>query len=462
MGKRFTILAWLLVVIGTAKAEEPFRLNEALDLPVWLSASGEIRSRLEGLDGQFRAGGSGGDQLFSMRSLLHVEARRGVFAVGFELQDSRTYLDNADTPLTRSFVNPLDFIQLYTRLEMDNLFATGLRANLKVGRQVPSIGSRRQVERVDYANVIRSYTGIYLETVSPRGDEFHGFYGVPVSREPADRAGRDANRLVADKEEWGRRFWFAHYRRPDFMPGLVSDLWGELFVYGLFERDRAGEPTPNRRYVWPGFRLFRAKSRGQWDVDIEGAWRVGSRRATSDPQDTRDLDSSSTMLLAKFGYTFDTALNFNMAAQYYRTSGDKDPTDDNFDQFERLFGGRRGDLNHTSIYGPLTPANLTAVGARFEVKPNDRLDARLTWSASYLASATDAWIIARLRDPTGQSGKFIGHTIDGHARYWIVPGNLQLEVGGAALLFGGFTKNVPNGPSGSRSLYGYTQLTIFF
>ena len=391
-----------------------------------------------------------------------MEAHSGPFSLGFELQDSRTYLDSADSPNTNSFTNPLDFLQLYARVETKDFLYPGVDATLTVGRQIPSIGSKRQIERIDFANVIKSYSGAYLQTKSKRGDEFHAFYGFLVGREPSDFALLDRNALRADKEQWGRNFWLAHYRRPNILPGLVSDLWGELFVYGLFETDKPDVQTPNRQYVWPGFRLYRGKARGRWDADAEIAWRFGSRRATSDPNDTRDLDSSSSMVFLKAGYTLNSDLNLNIAMQYYRTSGDKDPNDDNYDQFERLFGGRRGDLNNTSMHGPLTPANLTAIGPRFEIKPNDRMDARLTYSATYLTSATDAWVVARLRDPTGQSGDFIGHAIDGRARYWIVPGNLQLEVGASALIFGGFAKNVPNGPTRSRSLFGYTQLTVFF
>ena len=102
------------------------------------------------------------------------------------------------------------------------------------------------------------------------------------------------------------------------------------------------------------------------------------------------------------------------------------------------------------------------MGARFEIKPSDRFNARLTYSAAYLTSATDIWAIARLSDPLGGSGNFIGHAIDGRFRYWIKPGNLELEIGASAFLYGGFASNVMNGPEGSRSLFGYTQLTFFF
>ncbi|MEO1574566.1 MAG: alginate export family protein [Pseudomonadota bacterium] len=113
------------------------------------------------------------------------------------------------------------------------------------------------------------------------------------------------------------------------------------------------------------------------------------------------------------------------------------------------------------MHGPLTPANLTALGVRIDVKPSDRWDARLHYSAAYLESATDSWVIARLRDRSGQSGDFIGHALDSRARFWFVPDVLQLEIGASALMFGEFAKSVPNGPTGSRTLFAYSQLVYY-
>jgi len=429
----------------------------------FLTISGESRARFEVLDGQFRALRDGGDQVLLLRSLLKVETNNsGPVSVGLELQDSRGYLGDEGTPLSSSFVNPLDILQLYTRVEdLPKLLGPESGTSLKIGRQTVSITSKRQIERVSYANVIRAYTGAHLTSTNPEGDELHFFSVVPVARLPVLRSRIDNNEMVFDKEQWNRHIFGAHYRKANLVRH-IEGLAGELFVYGVKETDSADFPTPNRSYLAPGFRLHRAPKPGQWDLDIEGTYRFGERRSTSLPSDVQPLDVSATMLLARVGYTFDSAWKPGIALQYYSTSGDETPGDGRFDQFERLFGGRRTDLNNTSIYGPLTPANLNAVGIRFEMRPSERMHTRIIYSASYLDSATDRWVIARLRDPTGRSGKFIGHAIDTWTQYWIEPKSLRLEVGASALLFGEFARNVPGGPDGSRTLFGYTQLTFFF
>jgi Alginate export len=324
------------------------------------------------------------------------------------------------------------------------------------------IGSRRVLERVEMANVIFAYTGAYWGSVSDRGDEWHVVYVSPVGRLPTTFPELADNEIVADKEEWGRVFWGAHYRRPKALEGWISDAWVEGFLYRLKERDTADVATPNRDYVQPGFRVFRAPKEGRSDFEIETSWRTGSRRATNAVSDVRDLDVNAWTMHAHWAWSFKSKWKWRVGVDYDFASGDKSPADGRFDRFERLFGGRRTDLGNTGIYGPLTPANLAAPGARVEFTPSRRLDFRVSYKAAYLASATDLWTDARLQDPTGKSGRFIGHSWDSRMRYWLVPGTIRGEVGASALFPGRFAKTAPNAPKQSQSLFGYGALLVTF
>ena len=446
-----------------APAEEPLRLERAVNAPDWLTLGGESRMRYESLDGQFRAGRDGSDQLLAFRSLLRAEADTGPVSFALELQDSRTYLGDTGTPLSSSFANPLDVLQLHARFDaLPGLMGKASQSALILGRQTVSIGSKRQIERPSFANVIKSYTGARLTSRAARGDELHLVYVVPVARFPDTRPDLDDNAASGDEEQWGRRIWGAHYRRADILPQTVPGLWGELFVYGLEEEDTENVQTPDRSYIAPGFRLYRKPEAGQWDLDLEAALRRGTRHATRNPADTQGLDVDAAMMIAVLGYSFDAPWQPRVSLEYYFASGDETPGDLAFDQHERLFGGRRTDLNNTSIHGPLTPANLSAPGFRVQLTPNARWDGWLQYHAASLASATDSWVVAGLRDPTGQSGDFIGHEIDARARYWVVPDSLRLELGASGLVYGEFPKNVPGGPEGDATLYGYGQLTLTF
>ena len=96
------------------------------------------------------------------------------------------------------------------------------------------------------------------------------------------------------------------------------------------------------------------------------------------------------------------------------------------------------------------------------MKPNDRLDGWFQYHAASLASATDRWIIAKRRDPLGQSGKFIGHTLDARLRYWLLPQRARLEVGASALLAGDFVRRAPDKPEAEDTYFGYVQATLYF
>lgn len=424
-----------------------------------LSLSGETRARGEWLSDQFRAGERGSDQLLALRTLLRVECDLGPAAVTAELQDSRGYFADAGSPLTSSQINPADLLQLNLRMPWSR---AGRRHVLTVGRQTLSIGSRRQVERVEYANVIFSYTGAHLEVTSEQGAQWHVFAVVPLDRRPADRASLVDNRAVADREAWRRRFWALHHIRPDVLPGVLQGLQLEAYIYGLHEDDTRAVPTPNRDYLTPGLRVYRAPARERFDFELEAAWRHGSRRATSAPSDLRNLDVRARTVHFHLGWTFADAWRTRVSIDYDYASGDDTPGDERFDQYERLFGARRTDLGNTGIHGPLTPANLDAPGARIEIQPTERSDARLAFKRARLASARDAWVVARVTDPSGESGRSIGHTFDARWRWWIAPDRARLEVGASVLHRGRFAREAPNATREGDPTYAYAQVTVFF
>lgn len=110
---------------------------------------------------------------------------------------------------------------------------SGSQMDITLGRQTVSIGSKRQIERVSFANVIKAYTGIHAVSTNDRGDELHLAYVVPIDRNPADPSNDlNDNSLSGDSEEWDRHIWSVHYRRSDFIPSIAKDIWGEIFVYG--------------------------------------------------------------------------------------------------------------------------------------------------------------------------------------------------------------------------------------
>lgn len=425
--------------------------------------SGETRARYESLQGQFRAGRTGGDQGLYTRTLVLAEVDAGPVTLGAEMQDSRAWGTDSGSPLTASLVNPADLMQAYVRFATPDPFDAAGKAVLKLGRQTLDIGSRRVMERVEFANVISSFTGAYWSTRQPGGHEIHALIVVPVSFRPTDQASLLDNRPQGDEEEWGRTIWGVHYRRANALPALASGVWAEASLYGFRDEDRDDLQTPDRRYLQPNLRLFRAPAANRrWSFDLDVFHRSGTRRGTSTPADRRDLDVAAWKFHANIGYQFDAPWSPLIRLDWDYASGDDEPTDASFDQYERLIGSRRTDLGNTGIHGPFQYQNINAPGGRIEVRPTARLDARVAYKAAHLASARDGWAGAGVRDPSGHSGTFLGHAFDWRARYWLAPERVRLEVGGALLLRGAFAKSAPNAARAGDSVYGYGQVTATF
>ncbi|EWH11958.1 hypothetical protein DS2_02203 [Catenovulum agarivorans DS-2] len=430
-----------------------------------LSVNGELRARYESLTGQFRTEKSGSDQLLLFRSLLHAKHQTQSMTFGIELQDSRTYLGDENTPLSSSFTNVSDLLQAYIKFNnLAEFIPSSQKSELVIGRQTLTVGSKRHIQRVGYANVIKSFTGIYSKTTFNNKDELHAFYLVPVKPLPNDSNQVRNNHHKLDKEQWQRRLWGLSYRWADILNNPNQSIAAEAFVYGLDEKDTISNPTNNRHYTTISARLFRKWAPNIWNFDIEAAYRYGSRHATSNPNDNIDLKVNADMLLFRVGYTFEHSLNPNIAFQHYHASGDNNPDDSQFEQYESLFGGRRTDLNHTSIHGPLAPVNLSATGIRLELRPKANWDARIHYSAAYLQSKTDIFKTAKYRDETGQSGDFLGHAIDARVQYWLGKKEWIFEVGASLFTPGEYLKNMRTAQAlpNETTRFGYLQLTYKF
>ena len=417
---------------------------------------GESRVRFESLSDNFRKDLTGSDQLLLLRNLAHVTLEKGEVNVGLELQDSRTYFGDDGTPLTNSFTNPFDILQLYIEQPLPaSSSANGWKFKAKLGRQTLSLGSKRQIERVSFANVIKSYTGAYISGTSSLGTELHSFYVVPIARLPNRRQPLTDNQFKRDKEQWQRRIWGLHLRHPFRSVVGRGPNWVEAFAYGLDEKDHQTFQTANRHYTTFGFRLYRPETELGFNYDLEAAIRKGSRHLTTSPSDNTDLKVNAHMMIARFGYTFDHPWQPNIAFQYYYASGDKTPEDGRFDQYERLFGGRRTDLNNTSIHGPLTPANLRAPGIRLQVGSGNDWDARLHYSRASLAEAKDRFVIGQFRDTTGLAGSFLGHAIDTRWRRHFSRSHSTIDLGYSYFSPGHYLKQLDT--TSMPTHFGYVQ-----
>jgi hypothetical protein len=74
-----------------------------------------------------------------------------------------------------------------------------------------------------------------------------------------------------------------------------------------------------------------------------------------------------------------------------------------------------------------------------------------------MADSKAPWIPASLSDPSGQSGDFMGQTLEISAR-WDAHDNVALEAGWTGLIKGDFARNAPGAPANHDTVnYFYVQ-----
>jgi hypothetical protein len=149
-----------------------------------------------------------------------------------------------------------------------------------------------------------------------------------------------------------------------------------------------------------------------------------------------------------------------LSVEYDRASGDGPGR--TFGRFDTLFGMRRADLAPSGIYNSIGRANISTPGVRIEAAPGKRLDMFAVYRAMWLADPTDAFSTTGVRDPSGRSGSFAGHQIEGRIRYWLVPGFLRGEINAIWLGKGRFLRTAPNAPQTGDARYLSTVLMATF
>ena len=440
----------LVLAVPFPAMAEPWRLDAALGLPDSLSLSVEHRIRYEALDDQFRAGRAGNDDLLLLRTLVHGRWRvGGGLTLGAELQDSRGYLDDPSTPLDTSAVNALELLQAYAEIETE-LF--GGASELRVGRITMDVGSRRFVARNRFRNTLNGFTGIDWSWEGSGGHTARAFYVLPLRRRPSDDDELRDDDIQLDVESFDVQLW--GLQSSTGLPcGDGRDRF-ELFVFGLHEEAGAGG-TRNRDLYTPGFRVWRSPRAGAFDYQIESAVQFGGSRTA---RTGGDLDHLAHFHHLEAGYTFDVPWSPRVALQFDHASGDEDPDDGDDERFDTLYGARRFDFGPTSLYGPFARANLTTPGLRVQAKPRVGVSSFVAVRGFWLASDRDAWTPAGVRDPAGDSGRYLGTQIEWRIRWDLVPGNVHLETGLAHLFDGGFVRHAPDSNRQGDSSYGYAQL----
>ncbi len=438
-----------------ARAEDgAFMLQNAVGTENF-SISGSFRLRYETYDNDFRPAARDGAQMLTLRTSIAAEYRAGALRIGGELRDARAYLTDAGTPFGSGDVNALEPVQLYAALDLGKGIAGG-RSELTAGRFLVNLGSKRMVGDPGFRSAGNAFTGVRLDWTGKGQQALTLLYTFPQQRLPGDKARLLSNDVVWDREGDDLVFWGGFLS----LPGLIGRLDLETYMFGLDENDRPDLATRNRHLVTPGLRAHVKPAVGKLDFEVEAALQRGSIR-TSTAADAARVPVRAYMAHGEIGYRFAGGWAPRLSLLGDVGSGDH-AASTSYNRFDYLFNPQRTDWGPTGLYGPLSRNNILSLGAKIEVKPGKRMDAFVTWRAAWLDSATDSFGKTGVRDPAGATGRHAGHQIEARMRYWLMPRQMQLDIGGGWLGKGRFLRQAPNAPAQGDTLATYMDLNIFF
>ncbi len=442
--------------LPSAAAAEVNPLLAAVGAPSGLVLRGSLRARVESIGGQFRPSAPDSDSLLSTRLILFGEYDLGPIRFGGELRDARGYGQKHASTAGVGEVNALEPLQAYARLDLDGAAGEGSTGGLTAGRFTMEVGSGRLVGRPDFSNSVNSYTGARLDLKSAAKDQLTAFWTKPSLRAPADAAGIRDNKVEWDGIQHNIAFFGA-----SGVKSVGAGVSLEGFGYRLAERDRADQPTRDRRLTTLGARLLRPAADGRIDFDLEGARQSGSIRLSTAPTDLRAVTVRAHLIHAEVGRKFATAWSPRLSLHLDRATGD-DSDPDRYGRFDALYGSTRSDFGPTGLYGALTRSNLDSVGLRVEAAPSKRLDGFVMTRALWLEDRTDSFAKTGVRDKAARSGRYAGTQLEGRVRYWLVPKRLRIETGAAFLAKGRFLETAPNAPATGDTAYGYLDIATEF
>ena len=420
-------------------------LRSVAHLPDWLDLGLEHRTRFESYDHPWRASQQSGNGSPDTQVALRSRVRFGLGGNGplrflFEGQDSRAYLNGAPGDFRdTTTVNEFDILQLLGSFTVANVFGSGLRTDVHVGRMTLDFGRRRLIARNDFRNTTNAFDGFHWQINQGQIWRFRTFIVEPVIR--------DDVRL--DEQNSKSLFWGTSVESRQF-------LWFQMDVYYLGLNDKRASTVANHRtYSTVGGRLYKDPKPGEPDYEVESAWQIGTHGATDHVAHFQHVD---------LGYTFNLPWTPRLVFHYDYASGDRQPGDSQDEGFDTLFGARRFEYMPTGIWSPFVRSNLNSPGWRLLVTPSASWIFQVKHRVWYLAQATDFFGNSGLRDTTGQAGTSLGHDVELRAQ-WAPNRNVDFDVGYVHWFKGSYFDRLPASaelPAGGNkdSDYFYVQMRV--
>ncbi|PSJ18133.1 alginate export family protein [Nitrosomonas supralitoralis] len=401
----------------------------------WLDIGLEHRTRFEHRHNDIRRieGGNDDPVFFRHRAWIGIRDILDPFRFAVEFQDSR--IANNKHPSTDQERNEFDLLNAYGELYFKTALGVDDRGNdrpirFRVGRMAYETTDRRFIARNEWRNTTNTFEGFRLNLGREANDWELDLFGMQPVR-----------RLQTKFDVANDHLWFfgaiGHWRK-----------WSDIITIQPYYMGQKQTANPDgftatnrldREIHMPGIRAY-GKVANLFDYDFSYNHQLGF--SGPNRQDAQ-------------GYTIEVGRNIDHAWKprislfYGYASGDKNPNDNVDNRFDRFFGfARPWSADHYVVY-----ENLKAPKIRFDLQPMQKIGFELTYGGYWLASSSDRMfdflngnISNTVKDPgfnrdrTGQSGDFIGHSLEGRIRFQPTP-RINAILGYTHFTAGDFVKN---------------------
>jgi hypothetical protein len=395
----------------------------------WLELGLEHRTRFNyRVDDYQREPPLGDDSQFLLRTLGYIGIREILdpLRFGFEFQDARQF--NSILPPNNQDTDENDITQMFLELYFPDVFGTNEPFRFQFGRMTFDYADRRLIARNIWRNTT-SFDGFRFQLGEWTSDWQLDFFAV----QPVERFLRQPNH--GDEERWFFGIEGAWRRWHEF---IILEPYYLILAEQHDERD-----IPDREIHTLGIHAFGPIGKTGFDYDLAGNYQFGH---------DGDLEHRAFATHGELGYTFKHDWKPRLSFYNEYASGDRSPGDSVNERFDRLFNA----AHPFSTSDFFNWQNIIVNKLRIDLQPHKTIRFDAAYGTYWLASDTDAWVIPRRRDPTGQSGDFVGQEFEARLRWQLDP-RIEVELGYSHFMPGDFVQNTGESPDAD---FFYVQTTF--
>lgn len=367
----------------------------------WLDFGVDYRCRTEIRNNDIRRPTITTDYPVLLRSRVYLGIKNIIDPFRFAVEFEDAHRVNSQFGMDTKDFNRAELIQLFAGLHFENLLKKDALGNsrpvyLNFGRQTFEFLDRRLIGLNRWRNTTNNFVGFRGTIGQDKNDWQIDLLALrPIERFYDKIDHRDTTRYMFGA--------IGHWRK-----------WSEIitiepYYLGLKQTPTAANNNLSRMIHSPGVRLYGWLNNGLFNYDITHTQQFGTHGIQK---------QNAFMTTAEVGVKLKNVIWKPRISLFYGfASGDKNPSDQVNNRFERFYGFARP----WSPDDYIVPENVSTPKIRFEIQPTKKIKADFGYGFYWLASSTDRFFNlfdgANNRDVTGQSGKFIGHGFDARVQF---------------------------------------------